>query len=77
MNKTIGTTAVVLRALFFYPIRIPCFISCRIVKAGGASVGAVVVGVGVVQYPTYVKNLLFVSRLEFLCKTLGCVPHYF
>ena len=25
---------------------------------------------------TDVKNLLFLARLEFLCKT-GCVPHYF
>ena len=28
------------------------------------------------QYATDVKNLLFLARLEFLCKT-GCVPHYF
>ena len=29
-----------------------------------------------IQYATDVKNLLFLARLEFLCKT-GCVPHYF
>ena len=29
-----------------------------------------------VQYATVVENLLFLARLEFLCKT-GCVPHYF
>ena len=28
------------------------------------------------QYATDVKNLLYLARLEFLCKT-GCVPHYF
>ena len=29
-----------------------------------------------IQCATPVKNLLFLARLEFLCKT-GCVPHYF
>ena len=28
------------------------------------------------EYATDVKNLLFLARLEFFCKT-GCVPHYF
>ena len=28
------------------------------------------------QYATDVKNLLYLARLEFLCK-IGCVPHYF
>ena len=31
---------------------------------------------GWLQYATPVKNILFLARLEFLCKT-GCVPHYF
>ena len=30
-----------------------------------------------VQYATDVKTLLFLARLEFLCKKTGCVPHYF
>ena len=30
-----------------------------------------------VQYATDVKNLLFLTRLDFLCKKTGCVPHYF